>query len=181
MSIEALKTQLPAFAKDVKLNLSALPREDSLTEQQLYGLLVACGYTTRNGTVAQALEAEATPHLSPAALDAAKAAASIMAMNNVYYRFTHLASNKAYETLPAKLRMSVIGNPGVDKVDFELWSLAVSAMNGCGRCIDAHEAVLREAGLSEAQIQTAVRVGAIIASAAVALEAAGAGFPEAAE
>ncbi len=77
--------------------------------------------------------------------------------------------------------MSVIGNPGVDKVDFELWSLAVSAMNGCGRCIDAHEAVLREAGLSEAQIQTAVRVGAIIASAAVALEAAGAGFPEAAE
>lgn len=179
MSIDALKEQIPSFAKDVKLNLSALPREDSLTPQQLYGLLVACGYTTRNPVVAQALEAEAAPHLSPAALDAAKAAAAIMAMNNVYYRFTHLASNKAYETLPAKLRMSVIGNPGVDKADFELWSLAVSAMNGCGRCIDSHEKVLREAGVGETQIQAAVRFGAIIASAAVALEAAG--LPVAAE
>lgn len=179
MSIEALKEQIPSFAKDVKLNLSALPREDSLTPQQLYGLLVACGYTTRNPVVAQALEAEAAPHLTPAALDAAKAAAAIMAMNNVYYRFTHLASNKAYETLPAKLRMSVIGNPGVDKADFELWSLAVSAMNGCGRCIDSHEKVLREAGVGETQIQAAVRFGAIIASAAVALEAAG--LPVAAE
>ncbi|GGF85444.1 alkyl hydroperoxide reductase AhpD [Azorhizobium oxalatiphilum] len=181
MSIEDLKSLLPGFAKDVKLNLSALPREDSLTPQQLYGLLVACGLTTRNAEVAQALESEAAPHLSPAALDAAKAAASIMAMNNVYYRFTHLAANKAYETLPAKLRMSVIGNPGVEKADFELWSLAVSAMNGCGRCIDAHEAVLREAGLSEAQIQTAVRVAAVIASTAVALEAAGDRLPAAAE
>lgn len=75
--------------------------------------------------------------------------------------------------------MSQIGNPGVDKADFELWSLAVSAMNGCGRCIDSHEKVLREAGIGETQIQAAVRFGAIIASAAVALEAAG--LPVAAE
>ncbi|MFG1398789.1 carboxymuconolactone decarboxylase family protein [Roseixanthobacter pseudopolyaromaticivorans] len=181
MSIEALKAQLPDFAKDVKLNLSSLTREDSISPQQLYGLLVACGLTTRNAAVAQALEAEAAPHLAPAAMNAAKAAASIMAMNNVYYRFTHLASNKAYETLPAKLRMSVIGSPGVDKADFELWSLAVSAMNGCGRCIDSHEKVLRDAGISEAQIQTAVRVAAIVASAAVALEAAATALPAAAE
>ncbi|MFG1461929.1 carboxymuconolactone decarboxylase family protein [Xanthobacter sp. DSM 24535] len=181
MSIEALKAELPEFAKDVKLNLSALTREDSISPQQLYGLLVACGLTTRNAAVAQALEAEAAPVLSPAAMNAAKAAASIMAMNNVYYRFTHLASNKAYETLPAKLRMSVIGNPGVDKADFELWSLAVSAMNGCGRCIDSHEKVLRDAGITEAQIQTAVRIAAIVASAAVALEAAATAMPAAAE
>lgn len=181
MSIETLKDQIPAFAKDVKLNLSGLTREDTLTPQQLYGLLVACGITTRNPDVARALEAEAAAHLTPAAMDAAKAAASIMAMNNVYYRFTHLASNKAYETLPAKLRMSVIGNPGVDKADFELWSLAVSAMNGCGRCIDSHEKVLRDAGIREDQIQAAVRVASIIASAAVAIEAAGQSLPVAAE
>ncbi|MEP9348912.1 carboxymuconolactone decarboxylase family protein [Xanthobacter sp. KR7-225] len=181
MSIDALKDQIPPFAKDVKLNLSALSREESLTPQQLYGLLVACGLTTRNPDVARALEAEAAARLSPAAMDAAKAAAAIMAMNNVYYRFTHLASNKAYETLPAKLRMSVIGAPGVDKADFELWSLAVSAMNGCGRCIDAHETVLREAGIREDQIQAAVRIAAVIASAAVALEAARAPLPAAAE
>ncbi|MDI4658506.1 MULTISPECIES: carboxymuconolactone decarboxylase family protein [Xanthobacter] len=177
MSIDALKDRIPVFAKDVKLNLSTLTREESLTPQQLYGLLVACGITTRSPTVASALEAEAAPHLSPAAMDAAKAAAAIMAMNNVYYRFTHLASNKAYETLPAKLRMSVIGNPGVDKPDFELWSLAVSAMNGCGRCIDSHEKVLRDAGVLEVQIHAAVRIGAIVASTAVALEASREEFP----
>lgn len=181
MSIEALKDRIPAFAKDVKLNLSAVPREESLTPQQLYGLLVACGITTRNPEVARALEAEAAPHLSQQALDAAKAAASIMAMNNVYYRFTHLASNKAYETLQAKLRMTVIGNPGVDKADFELWSLAVSAMNGCGRCIDSHEKVLRDAGIREDQIQAAVRIASIVASVAVALEAAELSLPAAAE
>ena len=92
-----------------------------------------------------------------------------MAMNNVYYRFTHLAGNKDYLNLPAKLRMNVIGNPGVDKVDFELWSLAVSAQNGCGMCIDAHEAVLEKAGMGKEQIQAAVRIGATINAVAVVL------------
>src|SRR6201999_3161706 len=99
-------------------------------------------------------------HLSPEALNAAKAAAAIMAMNNIYYRFTHLASNAEYRTLPAKLRMNVIGNPGVDKADFELWSLAVSAVNGCGMCIDSHEHELRKAGLTTEAIQAAVRIPA---------------------
>ena len=95
-----------------------------------------------------------------------------MAMNNIYYRFTHLASNKEYAGLPARLRMNVLANPGVPKVDFELWSLAVSAINGCGTCIDSHEKVLREAGMASDAVQTAVRSAAIIQSAAVALEAA---------
>ncbi len=67
-----------------------------------------------------------------------------MAMNNVYYRFTHLAGNQEYRNMPAKLRMNVIGATGIDKIDFELFSLAVSAINGCGMCIDAHVAVAEE-------------------------------------
>ncbi len=161
MSIEDLKSRIPDFAKDVRLNLSSMAGDETLTPQQKYGLMVACGIASRNPAVREALVAEATPHLSPAALAAAKSAAAIMGMNNVYYRFTHLVSNGEYRTLPAKLRMNVIGNPGVDKADFELWSLAVSAINGCGMCMDSHEAV-----------QTAVRYAAIIHSAAIALEAA---------
>jgi len=94
-----------------------------------------------------------------------------MAMNNIYYRFVHLASNKEYVTMPARLRMNVIANPGVDKADFELWSLAVSAINGCGACIDAHEKALNEAGVASASIQMAVRFAAIIQSVAIAIEA----------
>jgi alkyl hydroperoxide reductase subunit D len=172
MSIDQLKAALPDFAKDVRLNLSSMASDDTLTKTQKYGLFLACGIASRNAFVRKALETEAEGQLQPAELAAAKAAATIMGMNNVYYRFLHLASNKEYRTLPAKLRMNVIANPGVDKLDFELWSLAVSAMNGCGMCIDAHEDVLRKGGTSAETIQAAVRFASIIASAAVALEAA---------
>ena len=94
-----------------------------------------------------------------------------MAMNNIYYRFMHLGTSADYKTLPARLRMNVIGKPGVDKVDFELWSLAVSAINGCGVCIDSHEKILREAGLSAEQIQAAVRIAATVHAVARTLSA----------
>ncbi|WP_315806432.1 MULTISPECIES: carboxymuconolactone decarboxylase family protein [unclassified Bradyrhizobium] len=181
MPIDQLKDRIPDFAKDVRLNLSSMASDETLSPQAKYGLFVACAIATRNPTVVAALEAVAAQHLSPAALAAAKSAASIMAMNNVYYRFVHLASNKDYATMPARLRMNVIANPGVDKVDFELWSLAVSAINGCGTCIDAHEKTLNEAGVNAATIQTAVRFAAIIQSVAVAIEAAGVNLAQAAE
>ncbi len=171
MTIETLKNALPEYAKDLKLNLSTLASDESLTPQQLWGAFMACAVAARNADVVQAIEAEARQRLSPEALTAAKAAAAIMAMNNIYYRFTHLASNAEYRTLPAKLRMNVIGNPGVDKVDFELWSLAVSAVNGCGMCIDSHEQHLLKGGLGKDQIQTAVRIAAVIHAVATVLDA----------
>lgn len=172
MSIDTLKERIPDFAKDVRLNLSTLANDDSLSPQTKWGLLLACAVSTRNAEVREAIDEEARAHLDPAAHDAALAAAAIMAMNNVYYRFVHLSSNKEYGKLPAKLRMNVLAKPGVPKVDFELWSLAVSAINGCGMCIDSHEKVLAEAGVTTETIQTAVRFAAIIQSAAVAIEAA---------
>ncbi|HWL05196.1 MAG TPA: carboxymuconolactone decarboxylase family protein [Xanthobacteraceae bacterium] len=170
-SLDDLKNRVPGFAKDVKLNISSMLSDETLPAQQRYGLFLASAIATRNGQVVRAFETLARAHLSAQALDAARAAAAIMAMNNIYYRFVHLAANKAYETKPARLRMNVIGNPGVDKADFELWSLAVSAINGCGKCIDAHEKVLKDAGVTEDTVQTAVRFAAIIQSFAVALEA----------
>lgn len=172
MSIVSLQDKLPGYAKDVRLNLSAISDDDSLTEQQKYGLMVACGHASRNATVAAALEAEAAPHLTAEALDAARGAAVMMAMNNVYYRFLHLTSNPEYKTMPARLRMQLIGKPGVEKVDFELWCMAVSAINGCGACMDSHEHVVREGGVPAASVHTAVRFASIIQSAAVALETA---------
>lgn len=171
MSLDALKSRIPEYAKDIKLNLSTLAGEEILSTQQLWGTFVASALATRNAAVIAAIEAQAAPHLSPAAMTAAKSAAAIMGMNNVYYRFVHIAKNKEYQTLPAKLRMNVIANPGVDKVDFELWSLAVSAINGCGMCIDAHEAELRKHGLSNVQVQTAVRIAATLNAVATIIDA----------
>jgi lipoyl-dependent peroxiredoxin subunit D len=170
MSIEALKNPLPEYAKDLKLNLSSLAQEPGLTEQQRAGTFIACALASRERSVTSAIFSEFAPKLSAEALNAARAAASIMAMNNIYYRFTHLASAPDYKTLPARLRMNVIGKPGVDKVDFELWCLAVSAINGCGVCIDSHEKILREAGLAAEQIQAAVRIAATVHAIAATLD-----------
>ena len=173
MSIESLKAALPEYAKDLKLNLSNVLTTPGLTEQQIWGTAAAAAVASRNPVVRDAVLAEARAKLSPQALDAAKAAAAIMGMNNVYYRFTHLVSSADYRTMPAKLRMNVIGNPGVDKLDFELWSLAVSAINGCGMCLDAHEKEVLAKGASKETVQNVVRIASVIHGIAVALEAEG--------
>ena len=112
MSMDALKSALPDYAKDLKLNLSSLAAEPALTEQQRAGTFVASALASRSPMVTAAIMAEFAPKLSATALEAAKAAAAIMAMNNIYYRFVHLVSAADYKTLPAKLRMNVIGTPG---------------------------------------------------------------------
>lgn len=171
MSVNDLARTLPDYAKDIRLNISSLLSDSTLTDQQKYGTLVACAHAAGHAPLIAAAEAEAKDKLSEAAMNAAKAAASIMAMNNVYYRFRHLASNKEYETLPARLRMNVIGSPGIDKADFELFSLAVSAINGCGACIDSHEAVLRQHGVSTEVIHNCVRLAAVVQALAASLRA----------
>ncbi len=162
MSIDTLKSTLPDYAKDLKLNIGSLANETLLSDQQKYGCLLACAHAVGQPDVVRAIEAETEDKLSPDAARAARAAAAIMGMNNVYYRATHLLSNTTYTTLPAKLRMNVIGAPGIEKADFELFSMAVSAVNGCGMCLDAHEAELRKHGLTTEQIQASLRIGAVV-------------------
>jgi alkyl hydroperoxide reductase subunit D len=169
MSIEALKTRLPEYAKDIKLNLGSLATEPSLTTQQRAGTFIAAALASRNAEVTLALLAEFGPLLSPEALAAAKASAAIMAMNNVYYRFTHLVG-RDYPNMPAKLRMNVMARPGVEKADFELWSLAVSAINGCGMCMESHEQVVRAASLTQEQVQSAVRIASVVHAVAAVLD-----------
>jgi lipoyl-dependent peroxiredoxin subunit D len=170
MSIEALKERLPEYAKDLKLNLSSLAAETVLNDQQRAGCFIACAIASRNADTLEAIFSEFAPRLTPEALFAARAAAAIMGMNNIYYRFTHLASSPDYKIMPARLRMNVIAKPGADKNDFELWCLAVSAINGCGACIDSHEKVLRAGGFTAEQVQAAVRIAATVHAVAVVVE-----------
>jgi lipoyl-dependent peroxiredoxin subunit D len=166
MSLKDFAGTLPDFAKDIRLNVGSLLNEAVLNDQRKYGLFLTCAHGTGYKPLVDAAEAECVGRLSPEAAQAARAAAAVMAMNNIYYRFTHLAGNQEYRNLPAKLRMNVIGQPGIDKVDFELFSLAVSAINGCGMCIDAHEAVLKKAGVTAEVIQAAVRIAAVVKAVA---------------
>ena len=132
--------------------------------------MVASAISSRNPELIAASLNEAATHLTPEALEAAKGAAAIMGMNNIFYRFLHLSSNEKYRTMRAGLRMNVIRTHGIDPLDFELWSTAVSAINGCGACVDSHEKVLRDKGVSEEQVLAAVRIASVIHAIAVVLD-----------
>ncbi|MDP1631086.1 MAG: carboxymuconolactone decarboxylase family protein [Caulobacter sp.] len=163
MSLDALREALPAYAKDLSLNLSSLAAETLLTDQQKWGCFVASAHAVGVPAVVRTVEAAAREAgLSDDAFTAAKAAAAIMGMNNAYYRALHLMKNKEYGTLPAKLRMNVLANHGVEKIDFELWSTAVSTINGCGLCLDAHEAELKKHGMPNTGIQAGLRIAAVV-------------------
>jgi alkyl hydroperoxide reductase subunit D len=166
MSIELFSDSLPEHARDLRLNLGSILADQTIADARKYGLLLACAHGTGYKPIVEAAEGEIAGKLDEAHANAARAAAAVMAMNNVYYRFVHLASNPVYETLPARLRMNVIGAPGIDKADFELFSLAVSAQNGCGMCIDSHERVLSQHGVKPETIQTAVRIAAVMKAVA---------------
>lgn len=173
MNIDAIKEQFPEYARDVKLNLSTILTEEGspeLTQRQIDGIALACAFATKNKALITAVLNEVKSRLDETEINAAKAAVSIMAMNNIYYRFVHLVSDKEYSALPAKLRMNVIAKPGIEKLDFELFSLAVSIINGCGMCIEAHTHEIVKAGLSKIAVQSTARIASVINSVAMVME-----------
>ncbi len=172
MTLDALIASIPAYASDLQQNYAVLVRENpDLTSQQLWGTMLASAMTTRNTSLTRAVQAEATSHMTDAAIDAAKSAAAIMGMTNIYYHFLHLSVNQKYNAIPSRLRMNALRTHGVPHVDLELWSLAASAINGCGKCVDAHETVLRDKGVAEDLILAVIRIASIIHAIGVVLEA----------
>ncbi|WP_031495808.1 carboxymuconolactone decarboxylase family protein [Bryobacter aggregatus] len=171
MSFQQLLDSLPAYAKDMKLNLGSLINQPDLTPVQTWGTLVASAIACRNPEVTEAIFTEAEKYLTPEQMTGAKAAATVMAMNNVYYRFLHLTPNEKYATIPAKLRMNIMRSHGADALDFELWCVAVSAINNCATCVASHEKVLRDKGVREETILASVRLAAVLHSIATVLQA----------
>lgn len=171
MNISDIKNSLGDYAKDIKLNLSSLfsnPAGTDLTMSQFYGTALAVAYSLDDQSLSEAVESEAGDQIDGKVVEAAKLAATLMGMNNIYYRFVHLSSDKQFAKMPAGLRMNGMANPGVDKVDFELFSLAVSALNGCGMCIDAHVGTVLKEGVSAKGVQSAIRIAAVMNAVKVA-------------
>jgi lipoyl-dependent peroxiredoxin subunit D len=155
-TLESIREALPGYARDLALNLGTVltpAGAPGLSERQIWGVALAAAAASGHPAYTRSMQALATRHLD---------AAAIMAMNNVYYRFLHLVQDEEYAKLPARLRMNVIGSPGIAKVDFELLSLAVSAINGCGTCVASHERQLRAHGLARESVQSAVRIAATV-------------------
>lgn len=168
--LDSLKARVPDHARDLRINLGVIAGSTALTPAQAWTVAVAAAHTARNAELVAAVEADAAAHLSPEAIAAGRAAAAIMGMNNIYYRFVHTMGDAAeYGQMPAKLRMQVIGKPGIDQTDFELACLAASAITGCEMCMRSHEKAVRERGGTKDAVQDAVRIAAVLHGTAVAL------------
>jgi len=173
VTLDTIRDAIPDYARDLKLNLGSVlttAGAPGLSDKQIWAVALASAIASRNVEFTGDIEALAATHLDSSYSNAARAAAAIMGMNNVYYRFLHLVEDPEYAQLPARLRMNVIGNPGIDKVDFELLSLAVSAINGCGTCVASHERQLRKHELTREAVQSAVRIAATVDAVARVLE-----------
>ena len=166
MTLDELKDQIPDYGKDMRLNLSAVLAPD-LTQNQINIVALASAYATRHKALISAME-EITA-LDETHRQAAKAAATVMAMNNVYYRFIHIAADEEMKKLPAKLRMNMLAQHGIEKIYFEAAALAVSAINGCGMCMEAHVHALEKEGVSKLGAQSVIRIAAVVNAAAQAL------------
>jgi len=172
-ALDRIRAAIPDAARDIRLNVGAvLEGESVLSAAQRWGVALATAEAARNALVRDAvLEAARAAGVEAAVLDDAQAAAALMAMNNVFYRFRHFVEKPGYGERPARLRMQRIARPAASKVDFELMCLAVSAVNGCQSCVQAHErVVVGEGGLGEEHVHEAVRVAAVMAAAAQAVE-----------
>lgn len=173
IAVHAIREALPEAARDIELNLQSVLREGSLSTAQTWGVAVASAATARNRRRLDAIVADALAATDASVVDDGLAAAALMAMNNVYYRFRHLVAKPAYAQKPARLRMNRLAKPATTKADLELFSLAASVINGCEICIQSHEKAVLEAGLTEDNVHDAVRIAATIHAVGVALEGAG--------
>ena len=172
MNLETLKSALPEYAKDLRLNLSSVLGEvPGMTAAQQWGTALAVAIATRNAEIQRAMATEASTRLTAEEQNAVRIAAAIMAMNNIYYRSLHLLENENYLKSSAGLRMNAMAQHTASKVDFELWALAVSAVNGCGMCIQSHQKKLASEGVSDDIIRAAFRIAAVLQAVAVTLEA----------
>lgn len=171
MSLDELVAALPEHAADLRRSLVSVLGNSAMPDARLWGAALASAVAARDAGVIAAVAAEAGRRMSPEDLAAAKSAAALMAMTNTYYRAKHLIGDDAYRAMPARLSMKATARPGADRLDFEVWALAASAVFGCADCLRVHEAKLLAAGGSRETAHDALRVAAVVHAAAVVLGA----------
>lgn len=164
-ALETLAASFPDAAKDIRVNLRSVLAESTLAPRARWLVALTTAHVLADEALRDAVLADGAPALDDAAKDDALAATALMAMNNVYYRFRHMVGKPEYERLPARLRMTRLAAPKTSKPEFELASLAASAVTGCEQCVKAHEHALVQHGVPIEQIHDAVRIAAVLHAA----------------
>jgi len=177
-TLDALRETFTEDFRDTKLNLTSVLSGENLSDTQAWGVALASARLLRAHRLVSALETDLRAGIGEQAttvISDATAAAGLMAMNTVYYRFRHMIGKESYGSRPPRLRMQRMAKPATSVVDFELMSLACAALAGCEFCLQNHEAKIVAEGTSEDACHDCVRIAAVVAAAAVATEIPAAG------
>jgi alkyl hydroperoxide reductase subunit D len=165
-SLTLLEKGNSRYVRDLKLNLTSTLTSSHLTEKECALVALSIAVNNNNGVLINFLERIALEK-GATAEEIAEAAgcASLLALNNVFYRFRHFTGKEKYTQIPARVRMQLMSSPVTGKEFFELMSIAVSAVNGCEMCVNAHEKSILALGSTEERVFDAVRIASIITSA----------------
>ena len=153
------------YLKDLRVNLKNVLSSPNITAKEAYLTALAIAVNEKNEVLknvfAKLAEANGS---SIQEIGEVFSCASLLATNNVFYRFKHFIkqSNDAYQNMPAGIKMNIMVNPVIGKELFELISLAVSAVNGCEQCVNSHEAAVRNAGVPEQKIFDIIRLASVV-------------------
>lgn len=165
--VNQIKEALPEYAKDTKLNLDSVVNRSTLDSSVANACALAAAMATGNGKLVSFIQSSMEDTKER---DAALTAASLMAMNNVWYPYVEMAEDDRLTGLPAQLRMNAIASHGgTTKANFEAYSLAASIVGKCHFCVKAHYETLKQEGFSVDQLRDIGRIAAVINSVAKVL------------
>ena len=158
--IDQLKDTIPDYAKDTRLNFDTVIKRSSLPIEEAEAVALAAAFATGNSKFWTWVHSQIQDRKEA---DAALTAASLMAMNNVWYPYVEMADDENLKGLPAQLRMNAIASHGgTTKARFEAYSLAASIVGKCHFCVKAHYETLKKEGYTIEQLRDIGRIAAVI-------------------
>jgi len=161
--VETVKDSIPDHSKDIKLNLDNVMNRSPLSVEDTHAIALTCALAAGNGPLAYAIQASGELIEFLAEEDAAKTAASLMGMNNVYYPFVEMTGDENLKGLPPGLRMNAYANhAGVSKKKFEMYALAASIIGKCHFCVKNHYDTLKKEGMTVNELQHVGKIASVI-------------------
>ncbi|MFA6249247.1 MAG: carboxymuconolactone decarboxylase family protein [Mucilaginibacter sp.] len=151
------------YLRDLKLNFTSTLTSEHLSPKECALLGLSTASNNQNAPlIAYYTNVAKQNDATDADVAEAVGCASLLASNNIFYRFRHFTQKEKYTQIPARIRMQLMMKPVTGKEFFELMSLAISAVNGCEMCVNAHEDSLIKLGTTEERIFDAVRIASLV-------------------
>ncbi|MGE5681119.1 MAG: carboxymuconolactone decarboxylase family protein [Bacillota bacterium] len=169
-SLDAMAEGETRYLRDLRINLKNTLASENFSPKEAYLIALSIAANEKNDILVRSFSTLAEENGAvKAEIAEAHACASMLSVNNVFYRFRHFMGKESYSSMPAGIKMNVMMNPVLGKEFFELLSLAISAVNGCESCVTSHEASLRRLGSSEARIFDAIRLASVVRGLSIAI------------